>query len=101
MAGAASMWGKLGFRKASGVDEAGWGRVVIRRYILHIEAHQGRYRPIVSLRRAPRSGDVTPWGVLVLCPVCQDGHLALDPSPPRATTTQGTPLVCMPSGGES
>jgi hypothetical protein len=48
---------------------------MIRRYVLHLEVHKGHW-PRVSFRRAPRTGDVTPWGVLVLCPTCQDGFLA-------------------------
>jgi len=63
---------------------------VILRYVLHIEAHRG-YRPRVSFRRAPRPGDITPWGVLELCPQCQDGHLARDtgPQPVAPTPTEG------------
>ena len=65
---------------------------MISRWILHVEAHWG-YRPIVNIRRAPRTGDVTPWGVLVLCQTCQDGHLTHDPRP---DTTDPMPSIGVP-----
>jgi hypothetical protein len=66
---------------------------MILRWVLHVEAHWG-YRPIIKFRRAPRTGDVTPWGVLVLCPTCQDGHLAHDP---RHNLTNPMPSIGLPT----
>ena len=52
---------------------------MIARYVLHLEFHWG-YVPRISLRRAPRPGDLTPWGVLVYCEECSgDGFLAVAP----------------------
>lgn len=69
---------------------------MIHRYILHLEAHR-RFWPRVSLRRAPRVGDVTPDGVLIGCPTCStSGFLALDPlarqSRETVRATLGLPL---------
>lgn len=51
---------------------------MIKRYVLHIEAHK-RHLPRVSFKRAPRAGDrVVDGGVpgtLKLCPVCEEGLL--------------------------
>lgn len=55
---------------------------MIRRYVLHIEAHIG-YRPRISFKRMPRTGDQTPDGCLVLCPMCQSGYLAVSDIDPR------------------
>jgi hypothetical protein len=64
---------------------------VIVRYILHIEAHWG-YRPRISLRRAPRSGDrVTDGGVpgtLRRCALCGEGFLH-EPDPIAIPTRGG------------
>lgn len=51
---------------------------MIRRWILHVEAHRG-YRPRISLRRAPRAGDRVvdggEPGILVRCQECGEGFL--------------------------
>lgn len=65
---------------------------MILRWVIHVEAHWG-YRPIITIRRAPRTGDVTPWGVLVLCPTCQAGHLAHDD---RHNLTNPMPSIGLP-----
>ncbi len=75
---------------------------MIKRYILHIEAHRNvfRYRPRISFKRAPRHGDrVVDGGVpgtLKLCPECQEGFLH-EPDPiwkrARAQKPTTTPLA--------
>ncbi len=63
---------------------------MIKRWILHIEFHWG-YRPRISLRRAPRSGDrVTDGGVpgtLERCALCGEGFLHVPD--PRAVPARG------------
>lgn len=62
---------------------------MIRRYLLHLEAHRG-YRPRVSLRRAPRSGDrVVDGGLpgrLTGCDGCSSVGLLFVPDQPPAPT---------------
>lgn len=61
---------------------------MIKRYILHLEAHRNifRYRPRISFKRAPRAGDRVKdggvMGTLRLCPTCQEGFLH-EPDPVR------------------
>ncbi len=63
---------------------------MIERWILHVEFHWG-YRPRVSLRRAPRSGDrVVDGGVpgtLERCALCGEGFLHVPD--PRIVPTEG------------
>src|SRR3954467_14874548 len=58
---------------------------MIKRYILHIEAHKW-HLPRISFKRAPKHGDRVMdggvMGTLKLCPECQEGFLH-EPDPPR------------------
>lgn len=66
---------------------------MIARWVLHVEAHWG-YRPHISIRRAPRSGDVVMNGgercVLERCQHCGEGFLARQVNPTRSPWTPPT-----------
>lgn len=66
---------------------------MIKRYILHIEAHKWRV-PRISFKRAPKHGDRVMdggvMGTLKLCPECQEGFLH-EPDPPRVRRSRPRP----------